>query len=353
LHHSTARNLHEGTKAMKKYLVIVINHSYAGFFAYVNFAINQIIQCEKHGLIPVVYFGPDSQDGRNAFIDLRRGDNMWDYYFEPVAGITHQELMSRMVDPDDSLSSDDVITLTPDELWDIHCRTPESVFPYPHSMHRDSFDGGTAWYDDQRERGRRVCDAYVRVKPHINEIVDQFVAANFGDGPVLGVHLRGSDKGTADGSVSLMRIVPPREYFPRVDAYLKSNAQARIFAASDQAQYIQALKSRYGERVISYDALRTYGMKNPFDKDDGEGYRKGEDVLVDCLLLSRCDHLLKCTSAVGEFAMYFNPQLTCEDLNLQPQSPSIFDSLRLRLLRKLARRRRRRRSRAYRRAKAQ
>ena len=47
----------------------------------------------------------------------------------------------------------------------------------------------------------------------------------------------------------------------------------------------------------------------------GNYYTKGEDVLIDCLLLSKCDFLLKCTSAVGEYALYFNPQLRCIDLN--------------------------------------
>ena len=34
-------------------------------------------------------------------------------------------------------------------------------------------------------------------------------------------------------------------------------------------------------------------------------------------LLSRCDTLLKCTSAVGEFAVYFNPAIRCIDMNLK------------------------------------
>ena len=32
-------------------------------------------------------------------------------------------------------------------------------------------------------------------------------------------------------------------------------------------------------------------------------------MLVDTLLLSRADYLLKSNSAVGEFAIYYNPQL--------------------------------------------
>ena len=42
---------------------------------------------------------------------------------------------------------------------------------------------------------------------------------------------------------------------------------------------------------------------------------KGEEVLVDALLLSRCDKLLKCTSAVGEFALYFSDPMEAIDLN--------------------------------------
>lgn len=49
------------------YLIIKINHSHAGLFAYVNFAINQIIYAEKNNLIPVVYFGQQSGDGLNVY----------------------------------------------------------------------------------------------------------------------------------------------------------------------------------------------------------------------------------------------------------------------------------------------
>ena len=45
-------------------------------------------------------------------------------------------------------------------------------------------------------------------------------------------------------------------------------------------------------------------------------------MLIDCLLLSRTNYLLKCTSAVGEFAFYFNPRLTGTDLNEQTRSLS-------------------------------
>ena len=43
----------------------------------------------------------------------------------------------------------------------------------------------------------------------------------------------------------------------------------------------------------------------------------GADVLLDTLLLSRANFLLKGTSAVAEFALYFNPALAANTLDLE------------------------------------
>lgn len=50
----------------RRVLIIRINHSYAGLFAYFIYALNQLRYCEKHRLLPVVFFGEDSADGPNA-----------------------------------------------------------------------------------------------------------------------------------------------------------------------------------------------------------------------------------------------------------------------------------------------
>jgi hypothetical protein len=116
-----------------------------------------------------------------------------------------------------------------------------------------------------------------------------------------------------------MRIVKPEEYFRYIDDYMRANGPAKIFVATDQQQFLSEVRNRYRERVLSFDSRRATGLLNPF-QIKGDGYRKGEDVLIDCLLLSRTNFLLKCTSAVGEFAFYFNPMLSGIDLNEQTRS---------------------------------
>lgn len=306
----------------RRYLVATINHSHAGFFSYVTFALNHIIYAHGHAMEPVVHFGEWSQDGPNAFFDAAQGPNMWDYYFEPVGQCTYQQLERRLADDRDPLTRENIIRLTKDQLKLLHAHDLDSVYTYPYGIQIPLFEQQPDWYEQQRAKARPLVRDHIRVKPHIAKIVSSFVEDNFQGHPVLGIHMRGTDKGAAHSPPRLMRIVPPSEYFPRIDEYIGANDSCRIFVATDQKQFLNEIRARYGDRVISYDSIRASGWRNPFEKPAGKGYKLGEDVLVDGLLLSRCDFLLKCTSAVGEYALYFNEELKCIDLNMQDRQLS-------------------------------
>ncbi len=311
-----------------KVLVIRINHSYAGFFAYVTFAINQLIYAEKNNYLPVVYFGEWSADGPNAFFDRARGDNTWDYYFEPVAGYTFDDIRACVANPNNPLELDDLVYLTVEEAWHLHLESPDSVYNYPYGRYQHKADYDEAWYEKQRDKAHDVLSRYVRVKPHIMAEVDGFVERFF-DRPVIGLHLRGTDKGTAGASPHLMRIIPPASYFPFVDRYSEEHGPCRIFVATDQVQFLEQVRDRYGDRVVALDAIRTTGAFNAFQTPDEKNYVKGREVLIDCLLLSRCDSLLKCSSAVGEYATYFNRDLPDVDLNHVGSQSTVLDPVKV------------------------
>ena len=59
-------------------------------------------------------------------------------------------------------------------LWQIHCDEPESIFPYPHSMHYARYREDPEWYPKQRRKGQRVVAEYLRVKPHVLAKLDDF-----------------------------------------------------------------------------------------------------------------------------------------------------------------------------------
>jgi hypothetical protein len=302
-----------------KILKIRMNHSYAGFFAYVTFVLNQLRYCEERNCFPVVYFGPWSEDGTNGYYDEEYGDNTWEYYFEPVGGIGYDEIMRRIRDPKDKLTMKNIKELSTNDLWKLHAYDPKSIYNYPYGHFKNirSVDMD-AWYEQQREKARYYLSKYVRPKKHILQKVEDFHARHLAGSRVLGVQMRGSDKGTADAAPELMRIVPPSEYFSYIDRFVSESPMCKIFLATEQAQYVKETVARYGDRVVTRDVIRTDGFGPgtcTFRIDGKNPYLKGEEVLVDCLLLARCDFLLRCTSAVGEYAMYFNKDLKCVDLN--------------------------------------
>ena len=77
------------------------------------------------------------------------------------------------------------------------------------------------------------------------------------------------------------------------------------------------LRAKWGERLRWYDAQRH--EKNIFlvEEKGVSNYQKGEDVLLDTLLLAETDFLLKSASAVSEYAVYFNPLLHDRSVDLQ------------------------------------
>jgi hypothetical protein len=89
----------------------------------------------------------------------------------------------------------------------------------------------------------------------------------------------------------------------------------RVFVATDQQQYVDRLRSRYGARLIHQDCLRSTDGRNPMWLQRRSPAAQGKEVLLDALLLSRCAFMLKSPSAVSEFAHYFRPTLRSLDLN--------------------------------------
>jgi hypothetical protein len=127
---------------------------------------------------------------------------------------------------------------------------------------------------------------------------------------VIGVHMRGTDKVPA---------VPPSSYFPLIDAYIKFNepsSRVRIFFASDDQSYVDQAMQRYGSQAfVQAGVPRVAGTIWKTLNATG-AHRTGEAVLIDMLMLSKCNFLLKSASALSEFAIYYNPDLIFNSIDL-------------------------------------
>ena len=311
-----------------KILVIRMNHSYSGFFCYFVNVINQLRFAEENNFYPVINFGRWSGDGPNAYFDTIHGLNMWEYYFEPAKDYSYQDILTMIKDPKSELDSTDVFELTSDEIWYLHLYCPKSLYSFAYGCKKYDSDNTTFW-DEQIDRAARLLDKYIQVRQPIIDIVNKYCSLYMQKHNVIGIHMRGSDKGFQDENQEILKIIEPDKYMIKIDEYLREHPEARIFVATDQVQFLDQIKVKYGDRVFYREAERSSSGEAVFGRrsDDnsleiGEqskyvfNYHKGEEVLVDCLLLARCDYLLRCSSHVSATAMWFNPDLPNVDMNI-------------------------------------
>lgn len=292
----------------KKILIMNSDLPGAGFGACVLVTINQIRFCERHDHLPVAVYDRNSD---NAFFDPAYGNSMWEQYFEPLVDGWSAEAVTRgLVDAAGGLSDDDLAGVSNEELWKELEESSDSVCSFTYAEWRERPpEHIEAWYAEQRAKARETVEKYVRPNRRIREKVDAFWAEHMKSPSVLGVHMRGTDFHYAPP-------VSPPEYFPLIDDWIRRRPDLQIFLATEQSQYVEIMQHRYGARLVTYDAARSDNEIAPFEMESVGPYRRGEDVLIDILLLSRCEHLLKGASNVGEMAMYFGPSLTCTDLSL-------------------------------------
>jgi hypothetical protein len=287
-----------------------MNHGSAGFFAYMLFALNQLNFAVQRGLVPHIDFGECTVNGHdhyasggaNFYHDPASGPNMWEYYFEPVSGYRPGS------------SNLEAHALPSKLLWRLHHKELSSVFAYYYGVHASKRGYDEAWYRVMRTRASQLLGRFVRPRQHILQAVDEYWSSHFGPGVhVLGVHMRGTDKQEEIGG----RIVPPQLYMHHIDMYLQQHPYARIFLATDSPRFLKRMRERYSTKLMARNALRS--ERNAFHdlQPAGANVLKGFEVLIDALLLSRCDFLLKSSSAVGEFAIYFNVSLHSRSMDLQ------------------------------------
>lgn len=282
---------------------------HAGFAACLLTVLNHIRYCEREALTPVVHID-DACDTR--FLDPEYGDNVWEQYFEPVDAYSSTDLQRMLADPACTRIASELHRVDASIVSHIKAN-PDSIFTWTFGHWRtDIPDDMTAWFEQQRTKGRETVRKYVRIRPHILDKVDRFFDRYMKGRRVLGVHIRGTDLHYAPP-------VSPAEYFESIEQYLEDHPDAHLFLATDQVQYLELFKKRYGDIVHYYDCLRSSTSTAPFNSKAGSPYQKGEDVLIDILLLSRCDFFVRGASNIPEMAIFFSENLESKDLSLDKQ----------------------------------
>jgi hypothetical protein len=144
----------------------------------------------------------------------------------------------------------------------------------------------------------RLFNTYFSVRSEVLEQVDAFADAFMTPSPVLGVHFRGTDHHREYRVVDYTTVTTAVEQcFPRHET---------VFVTTDEQDFVDFARAHLpGRRIITPRAF----VQPQHRIDLGDNYEKGLQALTDCLLLSRCDALVKTPSALSAWAKAYNPSM--------------------------------------------
>jgi hypothetical protein len=168
-----------------------------------------------------------------------------------------------------------------------------------------------------RELASSYIKKYIRLKPEIKRRVEAFVAKHNSD-QVIGLHIRGPLRTDAGGAIrsklKMKKGVPFDLYFNPVKERLKQFPEAKVLICSDSQMVIDETCAEFGDRVISYEAIRS--EKGEMHIRNGmmlnatfDPYALGEDMLVECDLLALSSFFVHGYSNVANYVLCKSPNL--------------------------------------------
>lgn len=224
-----------------------------------------------------VAFGADGQWG--TYCDLSIGPNWWEYYFEPIEV--------------GNLKGKSLFTCNGPPGTDFARFTEFCIY---------------------RKEANELIKRYIHVKPHITKQIEKFAKQHFKEKLMIGVHYRGTDKARE----------APRAAYEEVLAHVhkviakNSETTFQIFVATDEQGFLDFMKEQFPSQVVCYEESTRSQNGQPVHMTSNAMYKKGEDALIDCLLLSKCKVLIKTSSNLSLCSAYFNPKMKMIHVTVRP-----------------------------------
>lgn len=204
---------------------------------------------------------------KNGFYyDVQKGENWWEYYFEPIS-LGHSE--------------------------------EAQVYTF------NSIDCSNIEHRNTRLENFALIQKYIRLKPHILQKEKDFFDNNFNHYYVIGVHYRGTDKESEAPRISYETIASVIQ--EHIGSLKEDNW--KIFIATDEIAFLDYVAKLFPGRVCYNEAFRSEN-KTPIHMSYSDIYRGGEEAILDCLLLSKSNILIRTSSNLSLVSSYFNPQIS-------------------------------------------
>ncbi|KAL7545460.1 hypothetical protein ACHAWF_008809 [Thalassiosira exigua] len=259
----------------------------------------------KTSLLPIP--GPPSlEDTRRTNISLT-GHGIWRSYFENISSFDWN---------DESCSTLPLVQFPEGLVTSLHECDPHSVRSWvyhrlPQNL-RPRNGEENAWLGSMREEASRIVKENYRLLPWLQSRIDGLVES-FGGTDCLAMHIRHTDKGGAR-----LRI-PTQAFLPYADAYIDAGGKC-IFLATDSEQAWSEIRRLWPQKVyrrmiVQEGAFRSGSDTATFVQADPS--RINTEILQEIYAMAACSFFIHGFSAVSEAAIYLNPTLHNNSINLE------------------------------------
>jgi hypothetical protein len=261
-----------------------------GFWSDTTHVLGSLLLADLTDRVPVVHWG------RNSLFGDGSGRDAFCTYFAPVSPFT-LETLAALPGADFFPAKWSPANLGSDEIakWNgpgsrlggiAFLARPETIavadfyigvidllpwIPRSHRLFGKSLD---AVYRDLASR-------YLHPRPEILAAVDAFWHAHLAGTEAIAVHVRGTDKVKEMGDLARFNQL----YFEYLD---RCDPAWRIFLLTDDTRWVDAFRSRYGDRVVLTDCDRTERNEGLHYLPHTDRTHLGREVIVDVQLALRC-----------------------------------------------------------------
>ncbi|HLB94167.1 MAG TPA: hypothetical protein VJJ81_02875 [Candidatus Babeliales bacterium] len=258
------------------------------FFSNFIGVLNHLLWADRNGKIPVVYWGENFL----YYEPTAPSQNAWQYYFEPVSKLDYNFSEDKF---------DNLVGGVP-QYW------VKDGYQLTHNNQ-------SAYQQGLRDACHDIIDKYIKVRNHIKTKVDSFYDMHMKSVITIGIHLRGSDKYTEVGHIDVYKIINQANELANS---LGDNVQ--FFVATDEIRLLNLAKKHLNRPMINRESTKIENLHTNLSivqymlADEKGNLNKlllGEEVLIDTLLLSKCNTLICTPSLVSQGAAYFNNKIPC------------------------------------------
>jgi len=300
--------------------ISVVGHD-GGFFSLFNTFVSHLVwNVGRHEVTSIV---PDWRVSRimkhrglerfTSFCYGQRGDgNLWLKFFYPVL---NQEVGEDLYNDEEYLDS----CIAYDDFNEKN--EPNLTYIHAYKLYKDpEFPKWRKWYNAHLRE-------YVAFREHLLTEAEVFAANNFDADHIIGCHVRHPSHGIEQPGRGMPTVELFQQHVIRRATGLKN---WKVFLATDQESVVESFKAVFGDRLIYRDASRvTLDDDRRFaalseTEQQREGHqiqhltaadearwstRMGDDVIVDALLLAKCDTFIHVTSNIATAVAFLNPDV--------------------------------------------